>query len=513
MQSKVTAVVNRAADDQHGWDFIVEISDFEDNTIPPDLQAHVLRCFVQVKTTQGVKAITKVKLSNAVKAANSPAPHFIALLHYTSESIGPRLYVRHVWKNEIEDWLKRARKSERDNKRLSAIMVAVEFAESDLISSPADWMLSQIIQNGNQKYEERKREIIKKVGYNGFTHEGTFIIGPNISLDDIARHEIGLVEDLPIADFSLFDARFGIKSKNPVQFIPEGRIKLEKPGRDILIRLDLEGEGTIELPAILRMPGLISLADINFRARITAGHIDLIFANKTSDTKLDLNYHPSKQFSLEEHAAFLALVNHLQEGSAKLTACSDEGELFRFSLEKGAPIESWMPQANTITSFLCAIFQRETTRRLKLSLQDLTKIERPILLAASALTAGSLRIDARFEQEIDDFSKAVFFHVGSFMNWSFGSIWATPHRARTVDDGRYSLFFSKPELLWARSFKQPIDKMRKETKQVFDRCILKSCEPVAIFQDGDLVDFINATSDDREITLHVEDQSSTASAQ
>ncbi len=106
--ARIDAVVNKAADDEHGWDCVIDLTPPRDLSLPGDLQNHLAQCFAQIKTTRGKHPRTSVKLSNAVKAAKSPNPSFVFLFHYERSGEPAVLYENHIWKDQIEHFLKRA---------------------------------------------------------------------------------------------------------------------------------------------------------------------------------------------------------------------------------------------------------------------------------------------------------------------------------------------------------------------------------------------------------------------
>ena len=151
-------VVNSAADDQHGWDHILEITPPQNNALPADLRNPVISCFAQIKTTRSRKVQTTVKLSNAVKAAKSPLPSFIFLLQY-DVSEKPVLYGKHIWKDEIRHYLKRARQA--GDAPLHKKTVTVKFTSTDRVTcNPVDWVLAVLSTCGGDAYTLEKRKYV-----------------------------------------------------------------------------------------------------------------------------------------------------------------------------------------------------------------------------------------------------------------------------------------------------------------------------------------------------------------
>lgn len=298
----VKAVVNPAVDDQHGWDHMLEITPHQNNILPADLQTHVISCFAQIKTTRDKKAETKVKLSNAVKAAKSPLPSFVFLFHY-NEAGKSVLYGKHIWKDEIRHYLKRARQA--GDAPLHKKMLTMKFTAEDRLScNPVDWVLSVLATCGGDAYTLEKRKYVDSVGYETETHTGNFELGPLKSQADVVMHEIGLLADLPVTSFKLFDTRFGIKASAPLQELTDGRISFTKEGRPVTVKLRSSNGDEIELPGLAWAPSFIPLEHPEFRIRVKAGHIDIVAkpGNIDNHQTTKLNF----QFDLQEERPFMS---------------------------------------------------------------------------------------------------------------------------------------------------------------------------------------------------------------
>ena len=187
-KANIESVLNVAANDEHGWDHIVDLKPPKNLDLPADLHDHLLQCFVQIKTTKRHSPTTKVKLSNAIKAAKSPNPSFIFLFHYKADTPSPILYGKKIWRNEIERSLKRAREiSVSDPSRnLYEVYLSMSFEDEDVISDhPSDWMLKEIAAHGGANYSINKLAIVNSVGYGEFTNEIKFTFPPTVSANDI----------------------------------------------------------------------------------------------------------------------------------------------------------------------------------------------------------------------------------------------------------------------------------------------------------------------------------------
>ena len=158
-----------------------------------------------------------------MKAAKSPLPSFIFLLQY-DVSEKPVLYGKHIWKDEIRHYLKRARQA--GDAPLHKKTVTVKFTSTDRVTcNPVDWVLAVLSTCGGNAYTLEKRKYVDTVGYETEPRTWNFELGPIESPTEIVKHELDLRADLPVRNFKLFDTRFGIKASVPLKGNTAGRVR------------------------------------------------------------------------------------------------------------------------------------------------------------------------------------------------------------------------------------------------------------------------------------------------
>ena len=141
-QAQVTC--NSPQEDDHGWDFMIELIPPPDTNKPADKTPGVKKALIQVKSTWGQSPRAKIKVANALKFAKDELPCFIVLFHHTKQ-LGTQIYIRHFWTELIERALKRARQASVERRNVHKIWMEVRFSPGDNHSNNLiSWIVSAI---------------------------------------------------------------------------------------------------------------------------------------------------------------------------------------------------------------------------------------------------------------------------------------------------------------------------------------------------------------------------------
>lgn len=500
------AVVNKATDDQHGWDHIVEIVPKENACIPADLKTHVIQCFVQIKTTNSINPKTSLKLSNAIKAAKSSLPSFVFLLKYVEGASNPIIYGRHIWEKEIAHWLKRARDTEISGRSdLHNLTVSMSFSESDRLDiNPIDWILEKLRPFGDT-YSSKKSEMVGSVGYEKHGHEGKITIGPIDSIGDIIDAELGLTKDLPVKNFQLYDHRFGIKSNSPIHEHSEGRISFSQEGRPVTLQLELdEGQKVFAIPAMIKTPRVVDVNHDEFKYRLTAGHIEFVASLADLNLRLNLQFDPKKPFSLIEQIGFLCLRNWSNQGVLEFRVLSDVGQLSSGVFNDATGNEPWMLDVENVGHHLIDVLGVERCQKIRLSLTELYDIGCSMHLVCSVFSGGVFRFEAEFGEEIEPFEKLIGYYYGQIGDWCFGVIYEAASGGRSSDGSRQSFYFKNPRVIQKLAFKQSLAQAKRQIEANFKSYKNAQSMPVASFHKGNLVAWSKALTSNDIISLSVD---------
>src|SRR5713101_5513625 len=148
------ALCNESQEDENGWDCLVEFP--ADLAIgPADTHPPAERAFVQVKSTRMNRPGCSIKLSNALKAAQSRDPWFVVLTVETGAK--PKICAVHIWELRIEKILKAVRQAENEKAPLHRRRLAINFSETDLHTDDlVDWMRATI-RSVTPEYSDAKK--------------------------------------------------------------------------------------------------------------------------------------------------------------------------------------------------------------------------------------------------------------------------------------------------------------------------------------------------------------------
>ena len=264
--SRAEITCNSSVEDDHGWDFIVEIPSPSDPGLPADKVGAPKQVLVQVKWTGGKSAKTAIKVSNALVFAKSTLPCFVVLFH--KHAGGQRIYVRHFWKDLIERALRRGRECSASNRPPHKSKTEINFRHSDEHSDDLiDWLTTTV--NGLPKeYGAEKGSLCASLGYEGRRYRAAVTFGPSIGIEEFVDHQLGLSDYLPVSRIEVTDSRFGIDM--PVPNLPGENARMTlTPNSTQACRLVFQGaSGVVSVSGTMKSPGIPGLSTDMFKVRV-----------------------------------------------------------------------------------------------------------------------------------------------------------------------------------------------------------------------------------------------------
>lgn len=346
--------------------------------------------------------------------------------------------------------------------------------------------------------------LVNSVGYNEFAYEGKINFGPLKSIDEIVMHEIGLIEDLPVSGMSIYDIRFGIKSKRPIDQFGAGRARFAPEGNPLTLQLNSRSGRIFDIPALAWVPRIVDPDHPDFRMRIKAGHIDIVTARRKSNRKFILNYSLEEKFPFLEQMGLLCLINWTQGGEINFRALTDKGEIFTGTFSEGLKAESWMTQLEVVGHHMIDLLGRDKCKEISLSYIEFAELSRKINAIASIFSSRTFRFEAFFDEQIEPFKKLVGYLYGEIGPWTFGALYEFQHTERSSEGKRQTFYFDNPRIISKFAYKQPLAKTRRQIKKQFDAYCGQQNTPVATLQDGDLIVWTQALEGDLPIALSVD---------
>ncbi len=297
--SRAGITCNSSSEDDHGWDFLIEIEPNKDAKAPADKQRAIRKAFVQAKSTNGNSPKTRMKVSNALKLAKDELPCFVVLFHYDRTG-GSRIYVQHFWTDLIERALKRGRQASAKNKDTHKSWMEISFSEQDEKSKdPVGW-ISSIVRECSEEYSAEKRLLYQKLGYENRNYRAEVTFGPLSVVEDIIDHELGLTDALPVSRVRLIDSRFGIDAPVPILDSEHATMQI-RPSDNIdcnVVLQETDGD-LISFEAVMRIPGMLKVPSDKFKMVVESWCFVAVVSNREG-IKIDIKDLWNEKLSAEE---------------------------------------------------------------------------------------------------------------------------------------------------------------------------------------------------------------------
>ncbi len=266
--SEAEITCNSSSEDDHGWDFIIELVPQRDSGLPADKLSGPKQVLVQVKSTTGKSLKTSIKVTNALKLAKSELPCFVVLFHH-APGTEERIYIRHFWAELIERALLRGRQASAENKKLHKVSMKIGFSDQDEHSAD---LLSWIIATVNEysvEYPEKKRSLCDTLGYGERNYRVEVTFSPLGGVEELVDHQLGFTDYLPVSNIKFVDSRFGIDATMPMLGSDHGRIQI-RPNNARKCNLVLQNSSgdVISFEARMRGPAIPNLPPDKFKIAI-----------------------------------------------------------------------------------------------------------------------------------------------------------------------------------------------------------------------------------------------------
>lgn len=303
--SDVGITINKAEEDKHGWDFLLEFPVSRTTGAAHDLHKSNMICKVQVKSTEGKRLAKKVELSNLHALATDPLPVFYLFLHFNKNDANPSdAYFLHLDDSLIRRILKTSREyiSAGEGRRLNKRTLTIKYGETHRIrEASGQGLLKHIEENYHKNWGNLIRAKQKTLDTAGF-EEGAVSI--NFKIKEMAQKEnlilgsLGYPNRVSVSDLSLWHNRFGIKDPRPAIAMPNAIMTMEcAESSRTRVMITCPAAETLVLPAKLYFSPLInSLDKVIFR--ISTDFIDIRVDAGTGKIDVESTIEDEKAYSL-----------------------------------------------------------------------------------------------------------------------------------------------------------------------------------------------------------------------
>lgn len=329
--AKAGALCHAVDEDESGWDRLIE---FPEKAFlgPADMRPPRVVAYAQVKSVENGPPICRVKLSNALRAAQSPQPWFIVLVTGETPNQPSRVFAVHVWDNLIRRTLEAVRRAHNAGRSLHKCSLAIRFRQKDEVGEKLVQWMQEAIDTVQPAYESAKNIINKTAGYEDGYGTGLLTIESE-SEDEIIRNFLGLGDGLRVNKFTFTPQRFGIPLPAPEIDMSEGVVYIEpQPKCEIEIRLRSPARSiSIILQGHAYGIGLPWIPDHQKRVRFSAGFMEVLFSCD-GHAEFDAHLNVLEKHDLTTIGDYAMLNNWLKDGSVNLQVWTNENRVIAGTL-------------------------------------------------------------------------------------------------------------------------------------------------------------------------------------
>ncbi|MDB5576045.1 MAG: hypothetical protein JWR80_1221 [Bradyrhizobium sp.] len=278
MCSAQDIVANRVEDDQRGWDFFLEYPAIHSD-LPPDLRPTPHSCLIQVKSSQRAKRSWTLKLSNALRYAQTNAPYFVVLMIFLPNALKPsKVYVQHFWTEQIREALAAGRRAHLEGlDALHTIDFPISF-EAHEASTPEDFVskITETLDEIGPSYVTQKQQLLSTLGYEEGVAVGRFRLGEGVEPEAFVDMLLGR-GDVEVTGFELQDKRFDLPGPSLAPTM-NGRLSvvIEPKAECSVVVSGPKGTEPVRLVGAVYSPGLPGLPKELQKLRVLAPPLDLI---------------------------------------------------------------------------------------------------------------------------------------------------------------------------------------------------------------------------------------------
>ena len=394
-------------DDRFGWDLLVEFPKLINEELPLDKQKSRNLAMIQIKTTQSNELSRAIRLSNAHHMATQEIPTFIVLIHLDEKLEIKKIYIKHIWKLEIENILKRLRREHREKKlKLNEKQISIRFNNADIHTDDFANFIKKTIDNFGDNYANEKLAIIQNAGYDGNAKEKiTFNVDGTIS--DLVDWQIGLRKKIKINNLKRFDSRFGIDFQIGDTDDDIGDLEITPIPKRVKVKFSFDDDSEIVSDAELFVPNLPGLPFENFKFRLNFEAIEFIFGdikNKTASISINFN----QKCSIQSLKIISSLLDAEKAGNVKIEIQLPKGKLkeiggFNFLENSPLNLEATPRHIFSIIEIIEKIMRHSLEETIKFSYEDIESILKRYEMVYFYCLANNLKIvhdkkDLRFKK-------------------------------------------------------------------------------------------------------------------
>lgn len=478
------ATATKTDEDENGWDYFVEFP-AKTSTRLADQQPPSNTAYIQVKSTRSKTPTCRIKVSNALKAAQSRQPWFVILFALPVESECPRIYVTHVWESLMSKILAAVRRAVVDKSQLHRREISIKFSSADDKTEDLLTWMESAIDGVGASYESQKNLIFENIGYEKGYATGQLQVSAQ-SDDEILDNLLGLGRGLTVEYFTYTPTRFGIPLNEPeasfnsgtVHITPEpiGQARITLRGPDVSSQISIEAQVFVaDLP---------DSAERKTRFRFSAEYIDVIWSGSGSG-RCDLSLDHDRKMDLQTIQEYATIHSWGHMGPVEVQIWFKGSRVLSGTteMEQGKQYDGW-PKIRDITTTLRQICSPSDERIIRLSIRQIAQKFSDLHLVSQAISPSVFLLDlvppTPLPERIDILLYYLEVQVGSYV---FYVLMERPFRHEGESDGRRRIVFGKPTIREMYVLQDPTDQQRQQMADDYERYFnesAKSMNPIGL---------------------------------
>jgi len=491
------ALCQEVGEDESGWDYLIEFPE-PGFTGPADMRPPRKSAYVQVKSARRGSLTCRIKLSNALRSAQSHQPWFVVLM--IEDGAGDvAVYAEHVWEGHIRRVLEAARRAHNAGKPLHKQMVTFRLDGTRRNGDLIKWMQDTIAAVGDD-YEQRKKELFKTVGFESGYGNARLTIEAS-SVEEISRNFLGLGRGLPLTQFDFTPSRFGISSGEPLMSLTEGIVHIEpvgQTGAEIRLRGSDRSEPIILAARAYATP---ESAPEDKTYRFSADFFEMIWSPK-GDSSCTATLPLEEKRSLSDIEAFARMRAAFDAGSVDAQVWLHGKRAIAGSLTVNNPKASWDWQklAQTL-KLLRSIAGLEQEKHLRVSIKDLSAAP-GLKTFQEVLSAPNFRLEFKANADAPTALTSLLYHFTVEVGGYLFSALVELEVAEDVTLGeRRRVTARSPRFIESYVLANPTDGERRLIVEDYDRHLASREADASPMPLGDLREFIESIARERAAAL------------
>lgn len=478
-------ICNPSQQDEAGWDFFIQFPAILKPGVPADMQEPGAEALVQIKSTTKAAPNARMKLSNALKAAQSGQPCFLVMVVPGANALQPRLYARHFWEPEIARALRSVRQAEYAgdtafhrrwfNMRLGA--------DDDHTDDLVAWMAETIA--AHKPYGTTKSHLAATVGFeDGYGNAQVTFSAP---IADVLDWNLGLKDGLPLDRFTYTPRRFGLDAPTPQIDIEGATLHVTNAGQpcELCLRGGLP-TSSLTLPATFYR-GIIPDLGGKLNWRVSAGPLEIIGSGRDRNMRMTIRTDEHK--ALSEIDAFLRIATWPTADGLDLEL-NLNGSLIPLGMLEFTPDDdSGTAEMARAVTLLADVARKEPLSDPVLSLAEINSAAPQLNRFWMLGSNGSMRVEFKSEGPQPPLQVMLYYLYCTVGDWAFLALLERPIKTDLMIGERRQVTFGPPQLLDGLVRAGPAANHLTEIQAAYDRQRQRHRNLDPIWEIGDLEQF------------------------